>query len=205
MTTDQYDVLLEKAYRAATGRGQGLSAEELQTVVTELQEAGDPRRRPILLKILGYSGDVAYKSLVEPFLTGPDDAAAQWALYVLCRYWGLTAQYIPHIRAFLRGLPWDDIGMVQETAFFIAEDYLAGASDPVLLGEMLQLAEGRGTDERTRELAQEALARLSARTGGSPENALKEATKRLDQAERHSAEGQGATGNESQLRRGGKP
>ena len=91
MTTDPYDVLLEKAYRAATGRGQGLSAEELQTVVAELQEPRDPHRRPILLKILGYTGDVAYKSLVEPFLAGPDPAAAQWALYVLCRYRGRLA------------------------------------------------------------------------------------------------------------------
>jgi hypothetical protein len=192
MTTDQYDVLLEKAYRAATGRGPGLSAADLQAVVAELQEPGDPRRRPILLKILGYTGDVAYRSLVEPFLTGPDPAAAHWALYVLCRYWGLTAQYIPQIRAFLRRLPWDDLGMVQETAFFVAEDYLAGVSDPGLVGEMIQLAEGRGTDERTRELAQEALVRLSTKTGASPENALKEAPERLGQEERHSAEGQGA-------------
>ncbi len=191
---NKYNVLLEKVYRGATGRGPGLSAEEIATVVTELQETSNRGKRPRLLKILGYLGDTTYQPLIERFLSGPDDGAAYAALYVLCRYWELTAQYIPQVRAFLRGLPWDDIGMVQQTAFFIAEDYLAEFADSGLLGEMIRLAAGRGVNDSTCELAQESLARLAEKTGGSPENALQEAKSRLAREEREGTEGQPGNG-----------
>jgi hypothetical protein len=181
---DNYDELLERAHRdAATGQ-EGLSAEEVEALARRLGQTTPSWERYRLLKIFGYIGDVSHRHIVEPFLAGPDPGSAEGALFVLCRQWGLTGQYIEPILTFMRAVPWDDeLRIVQDRAFTCANDYLIEYPEPKLLRELIRIAEAADSDENERARAYNVLANLTGESFTDPASILHQAKARLQQEE----------------------
>jgi hypothetical protein len=142
---------------AKTGRG-GLTDGELDWLVQELQQSTDPGEQASIIKTLAIVGKLAHKPLIESFLAGPEPDPAHMALFVLCRYWDLTADYIDVIADFIRGIEWDtDWGECRLWATSIAQDYLLGTLEPKLVDALLHVAEDAQLDEETRSNAYQAL------------------------------------------------
>ena len=83
---------------------------------------------------------------------------ARLAMWVLCYYWGLTAEYTEQLLRFMRGVHWDHMEQCRLAAIAIIGDYLATASDPQLLGQLVTTCENRGEDQTIRAHAYAALA-----------------------------------------------
>src|SRR5689334_13615513 len=111
---DKYDDLLE---RVKVGP---LSADDVTEIVTEIQKPQPEADPYTLLYLLGRAGDVSYRSIVEPYIEGPDDMLARLAMWVLCWYWGLTAEYTEQVVRFIRGVHWDQFGQCRLAAISIA-------------------------------------------------------------------------------------
>jgi hypothetical protein len=61
-----------------------------------------------------------------------------------CRYsaatWDKTEKYLEYVRAFLRGVDWDDEEDVRQIAISIAGEYLRGRWDEELFQQLLDIA-----------------------------------------------------------------
>jgi hypothetical protein len=183
-----YDELLERAHRGAATGQEGLSAEEVEALARRLGQTTPSWERYRLLKIFGYIGDVSYRHIVEPFLAGADPGSAEGALFVLCRQWGLTGQYIEPILTFMRGVPWDDeLRIVQDRAFTCANDYLIEHPKPKLLRELIRIAEAADSNQNERARAYDVLANLTGESFADPVSVLDQAKARLQQEEADSA------------------
>jgi hypothetical protein len=132
--------------------------DEIAEIVAELHRSQPDIDRYTLLYLLGRGGDSSYRSAVEPYLEGPDDMLARLALWVLCWYWNLTAEYAKQVARFMHGVHWDESAQCRLAAIFIAGDYLAVASEPRLLKSLITLCENRGEDQTLRAHAYSALA-----------------------------------------------
>jgi hypothetical protein len=76
-----------------------IRASEVAEVAAELSDGDSPDDAYTLLLIIGKSGALQYRSLVERWLLSPDDAMmAGLALQILCNYWGETASYLATVR-----------------------------------------------------------------------------------------------------------
>ena len=148
---DKYEELLEQVKHGPLPR------EELEAIAAELRKPWPDTDRYTLVYLLGRGGDASYKSLVEPYLEGPDDMLARLALWVLCWYWGLAAEYAEHLLRFMRGVHWDQLEQCRLAAIAIAGDYLATASDPQLLRQLITTCENKGEDQTIRAHAYLAL------------------------------------------------
>jgi len=149
---DKYEDLLERVKQGP------LTTPELDVMAKEIQKPQPDTDRYILLYLLGRGGNAAYKSIVEPYLEGPDDMLARMALWVLCWYWDLTSEYIDHVIRFMRGVYWDELAQGRLAAIDIAGDYLAKSRKRQLLWELMTICEDKGEDPTIRAHAYSALA-----------------------------------------------
>lgn len=96
-----YRELIAKASRG------GLKPPEIHAIAKSIQ-AGTVDTYEALL-VLGRSGAVEYRPLVEGFLSSPGDPMlARLALQILCRYWGLASEYAKELEAFIGKVDWDE-------------------------------------------------------------------------------------------------
>lgn len=149
---DKYDDLLERVKQGP------LHTEEVENIAAEVQKPEPETDRYTLLYLLGRAGGPAYRSVVESYLDGPDDMLARLALWIICWYWGLTAQYTDHLMKFMQGVYWDGLEQCRLAATSIAGEYLMTSSNPGLLRELIRLFENRGESEPVRTQAYMSLA-----------------------------------------------
>jgi hypothetical protein len=69
-------------------------------------------------------------------------------VWILCRWWDLTADYKEHLLRFLRGVEWDDLGEASRAASGVAGDYLREHTDPDLLEAVLDVYRSRDREVR---------------------------------------------------------
>jgi hypothetical protein len=160
---DKYEGLLEQVKHGP------LPSDEVEAIASELQKPWPDTDRYTLVYLLGRGGDASYKSLVEPYLEGPDDMLARLALWVLCWYWGLAADYTEHLLRFMRGVYWDHMEQCRLAALAITGDYLAAASasDHKLLRQLITTCENKGEDQTIRAHAYSALSTALGLDNGS--------------------------------------
>src|SRR6476620_12304879 len=149
---DRYEELLEQVKHGP------LQRDDVEAIAAELQKPWPDTDRYTLVYLLGRGGDASYKWLVEPYLEGSDDMLARLALWVLCYYWGLTSEYTEQLLRFMRGVRWDHQEQCRLAAIAITGDYLATASDPQLLRQLVTTCENKGEDQIIRAHAYLALA-----------------------------------------------
>jgi hypothetical protein len=152
MTVDKYDELLERV------RDGTISEEEVAAAAAELEKPQPETDRYTLLFIVGRRGGPHYRTLVEPYLQGPDDMLARLALWVLCWYWNLTDRYTGQLLTFLRGVPWDGLEEIRRAAASITGEYLRTHARPELLNELIDIFEKRDENPSLRQYAYYALA-----------------------------------------------
>ncbi len=130
-----------------------LSARELQQVVEVLVSGGNEDPYTAML-VIGRAGAIQHRSLVEKYLKCREDPMlARLALQILCRYWGLAAEYIGEIEQFVRKVDWDEDEDVRVMAIDCAGPFLAENKLPRLLSLLLQIYRDDREDQITREAA----------------------------------------------------
>src|SRR4051812_19227296 len=113
--------MTELIEKATTG---SLEQDELEAVVECLQTNTCPRYEALL--VIGRSGAVQYRDLVESYLdTREDPMLARLALMILCRYWHLSSEYQEQLEAFARGVEWDESDDIRLLAISILGTFLA--------------------------------------------------------------------------------
>ncbi len=146
---DKYlDYLRNRAWDGETDINNGLTDEEIAWLVQELQESTNSNVQMSIIKTLGILDRQCHRGLIESFLTVPDCKPAHMALFVLCVYWGKTADYIEQVAAFIRGVDWDTFGDCRFWAVGIAGRYLEEAYEPRLIDALLESAEREQEDEQ---------------------------------------------------------
>jgi hypothetical protein len=122
-----------------------LTTEELMYVVEKIQASkpGDHTDLYGLLFILGLSGATQYRELVERFLYYPSNTMVSgMALKVFFIYWGSDAQrYLHEIKAFIKGVPWDDDYDLRLAALHCAGTFLRKTPEKELFQIVLDLYE----------------------------------------------------------------
>lgn len=152
-----------------------LSPRELAEVVTCLEtETCDPYEA---LLVIGRSGALEYRTVVEKYLRARHaPMLARLALMILCRYWGLSAEYTAELRAFIQKLEWDEEEDVRLLAIAIVGSLLAQHRDDNFLRLLIDIFHDRsGSDSQM--IREEAYCALALAYGKSPRD--------LPQASRH--------------------
>lgn len=177
--------LLSRAHAASSGGAARLSPQELRSVITRIQHPNQTSTTDLvaLIRILGYEGGPHYRSVLEPFLGGPDASLAHWALWVLCEYWGLTAEYVDVLARYIRGVDWDDLGTCRYFAMVTSSDYLQSHKEPKLLRAFVALLAEPSTLQEDREEALHALARAYGNPGINETALLQLAKSHIEQEE----------------------
>lgn len=122
-----------------------LSASELERVVQGLV-SGDADPYNALL-IIGRAGARQHRQLVERYLeSSKDPMLARLALQILCRYWGLTEEYLIQIENFILKVEWDEDDDVRLMAIDCAGSFLVNKKVSQLLLLLLKIF--RDSDER---------------------------------------------------------
>lgn len=134
--------------KATQGR---LSARELQQVAQGLTSGNaDPYEA---LLVIGRANAKQHRSLVDRYLQYREDPMlARLALQVLCRYWGLAAEYQEALEQFVRKVDWDEDDDVRLMAIDCAGPFLAENKAPRLLSLLLQVFH----DDSERQIVREA-------------------------------------------------
>ena len=139
--------------------------EELDYVVKELQNSSE-QDQYTLLHILGRGGEQSlYRGgnishltkYVEPFLQSSEDLLVRLALWILCLWWDLCANYLTEI---LRLLQYKDGGLedARRSAILIAGNYLKDKASPEMLRELIRIYEDIHEEHTKRQYAYFALA-----------------------------------------------
>jgi hypothetical protein len=174
---EELDYLRMRAYQGATTaeigipkEEEGLSEVELNSIISELHRTSDRSYQQSLLSIVRYAGSTnpdRYKYALEPFLADP--LRARDILVILCRDWGIAAQYKKELRDFIHGISWEGhiYDYAQEEALVIVAEEWRDLSDPVLLREVIALYK-RTPSDRTRRNPHDAAYRSLWRLLGSP-------------------------------------
>jgi hypothetical protein len=136
---------------------EGLSDEEVERLVDDLERSDDPLRQSKILGILEYAGAEDFRKLeddLRQFLGGPNSWLARKALTILCESWELASEYGEQLRTFMRGVAWDDRTMCQAEAIRLAGEYLAARERRRVLdpGDLQLLEELIQTYEREAEV-----------------------------------------------------
>lgn len=104
-----------------------LTTEELIYVVEKIKASkpGDNTNLYGLLLILEWAGATQYRELVEHFLYYPSNPMVSgMALKVFFKYWRDDAQrYLHEIKAFIKGVPWDNDDDLRLTAMHCTEKF----------------------------------------------------------------------------------
>jgi hypothetical protein len=155
--------LLKRAYTGATQNRDHLTGEQLDLVISELHPARWPLAHPRLIRILGYAGGPQHRQVLEPFLEGPSAFLATEALWVLCEYWDLTAEYLDTIESYLLGTDWASNSSLGMDAMYHAKAYLHRNRDHKLLRTLYMLSQDEWADENVRWGAFQLLSELIGR------------------------------------------
>jgi hypothetical protein len=134
--------------RATQGR---LSARELEQVAQGLTSGNaDPYEA---LLVIGRANAKQHRGLVDRYLQYREDPMlARLALQILCRYWGLAAEYQETLEQFARKVDWDTDDDVRLMAIDCAGPLLAENKAPGLLSLLLQVFH----DDTERQIVREA-------------------------------------------------
>jgi hypothetical protein len=118
------------------------------------------------LLVVGRSGAIQYRSIVEKYLTASNNPMlARLALMILCRYWNLAPEYKMHVLSFIQGVTWDNEGDVRILAISIAGTMLASQQDDHLIRLLIDIFRNRSNteDQLSREVAYCSLAEAYGR------------------------------------------
>jgi hypothetical protein len=142
-----------------------ISPSEVAEVAATLAASEASEDAYTLLLILGKSGAVQHRSVVERWLPCLEDPMmARLALQVLCNYWDETPRYLPWVLKGLRRLSWDTEDVVRLAAISIAGEYLRNGQDQELLRLLMDTFESLGERLTVREAAYSALCRAAGRS-----------------------------------------
>jgi hypothetical protein len=152
-----------------------LSAGELHQVAQGLTSgSADPYDA---LLIIGRANARQYRGLVETYLQCDEDPMlARLAVQILCRYWGLTAEYQQALERFVRKVEWDQEDDVRLMAIDCAGSFLAENQSPRLLSLLLETYR----DKRERQLVREAAYCSLALASGKQLDELPSASRHFD-------------------------
>lgn len=141
----------ESTLVAKATQGQ-LSVRELQQIAQDLASGhADPYEA---LLVIGRANAKQHRDLVEKYLEYREDPMlARLALQVLCRYWGLTAEYEEAVEQFVRKVDWDEDDDVRLMAIDCAGSLLADNKAPRLLSLLLKVFRDNSERQIVREAA----------------------------------------------------
>ncbi|WP_405059846.1 hypothetical protein OG474_44950 [Kribbella sp. NBC_01505] len=124
-----------------------MSEAEVDAVAGALRDDAMPGSAYSLIHILGRAQAVRHRELVAGFLQSPGDPdLARIALKSLCSYWGLTAEYLPQVIEFVRGVEWDEEPCsVRPIAMSVLGAHLTDHPDPALTRLLLDVAAESGS------------------------------------------------------------
>ncbi len=143
-----------------------LSREELNYVVQRIKNfEKDPNQEDLsdLLYILGRSGASEYRGLLEKYLRySADYWVCSRALEGLCRYYGLTKDYLEDLKFYLigKGADWDIFDDIRIRAIGLAGEYLMQSYDRDLLALLLDIFENLGKAEHIQDTEESSRALL---------------------------------------------
>jgi len=134
-----------------------LSESELRRVAQGLASGtGDPYEA---LLVIGRANAKQHRALVERYLQCQEDPMlARLALQILCRYWGLTAEYREAVEQFVCKVPWDEDDDVRLMAIDCAGPFLARNRLPRLMSLLLQIFRDDSERQIVREASYDSLA-----------------------------------------------
>ena len=120
-----------------------LTEKEIAYVAQKLSEAspGNDNDLDKLIYILGRIGAHQYRKLIEPFLFYPSDPEISGvALYALCGQLGYAQDFLKEMKAFIRGVEWDD-GHVKLRAISRSGEFLRRTPEKELLELLVEVYE----------------------------------------------------------------
>ena len=119
----------------------GVSNTELERVAAFVRESKDTNLQYQGLYILGWAGAREYAPLMASFLTRTDDICLpQIAIRALTRWFDDAAPYLGMLKIFLRGIPQDEGGFLQQVALQVAGDAFWQTKDPDVLSLIVSFA-----------------------------------------------------------------
>jgi hypothetical protein len=158
--------------KASQGR---LSVRELQQVAERLISGSTDPYEALL--VIGRANAKQYLNLVEKYLQCREDPMlSRLALQILCRYWGMTAEYQETVEQFVRKVDWDEEDDVRLMAIDCAGSFLAENKSAPLLSLLLQIFR----DESERQIVREAAYCSLALAAGKPPNDLPATSRHFD-------------------------
>lgn len=143
-----------------------LSEEEINYVVEKIKATtpDDDEDLYKLIHILGKANAIQHRKLVESFLYYPTyPMISEIALQTLCDFWGYAKDYIPQLKAFVKGVSWDVDEDVRLLAIGSVGELLREVPDKELLELIIGIWENDQENEIMRECAIESLARATGR------------------------------------------
>ncbi len=147
--------------RAKSG---ALSPEEIDEVAEALQAEKAGRDPYTLIHILGRSGAIRYRGLVERFLDcRSDPMLVRLALQVLCSHWNLAAEYEDALVRFAEGVDWDGEEEVRLVALSAAGELLRHGQSERLKHLLARVFTDSSASQMARQAAYFALARASGK------------------------------------------
>ncbi|MBS0655861.1 MAG: hypothetical protein JSR46_08800, partial [Verrucomicrobia bacterium] len=141
-----------------------LTKEEIDEVAQSVKDTkpGNDKDLAMLIEILGASGAIEHRKVVEQFLYYPTDPwVSRKALDVLCNSWSLTKEYLNELKMFIRGVEWDNFEEIRLGAISHAGDYLSREYDKELLQLLISVFEDLGKSDH-QELLQSVVYRSIA-------------------------------------------
>lgn len=130
---------------------------EVKTAV-ELIQSGSGELYENLLTI-GRGSEYSYRSVVERYLDYPQDPmVTRLAVQILCRYWGLTHEYVDRLEGFIKGVSWDDDGDIRTMAISCCDRLIAQPKYKNILKMIIDIFESSEETQVDRQAAYEALA-----------------------------------------------
>jgi hypothetical protein len=148
--------------KATHGR---LSTRELQQVAQGLASGNTDPYEALL--VIGRANATQYRNLVDKYLQCREDPMlARLALQVLCRYWGLTAEYQEELDRFAHKVDWDEDDDIRLMAIDCIGSFLAENKVPRLLSLLLQIFRNDSERQIVREAAYCSLALAAGKQAG---------------------------------------
>ncbi len=132
----------------------GFSPEEIAYVLQRIKEAkpGDDADLGIFICLFGKVGGPEYRELIERFIDYPTQPwVSVQALNTLCTDWDLTAEYLPKVKEFIKGVDWDESDEVRLIALSIAGEYLRKTFEKELLQLLISFFEDLGKNDTFQE------------------------------------------------------
>jgi hypothetical protein len=144
--------------------GQAVTKKEIDRVAEQLDSQAPRVDRYTLLHVVGRSGRIEYRPVVERFLNSPrDPMLARLALVILCDWWGLYSDYSQRVLDFVQSVDWDLDQEVRQVAISLLGEHIRKGGDPTPSRLLLKVAEDPVEWDVIRGNAVAALARALGR------------------------------------------